>query len=453
MSGSKLSGHGLMPSAGSPRRRRDGIDERPRHSPVRAALTVLHRYVGLAIATFLFIAGSTGAIIAWDHELDALLNPALMRTSQTGTPIPPAEVARGLEARDPRIRVAYLPIATEPGMTLSVFVQPRVDPKTGQLFSLDFNQVFFNPVTGQEIGRREWGQAWPITGATLIPFLYKLHYSLHLPPLWGEPRVGLWLMGSITAVWFLDCFVGFYLTLPRRPRSPRAQELLARSERGWWARWTPAWKIKTGGSGYRVAFDIHRAFGLWTWALLLVVAFSGFSLALNAEILRPVLSKIANLTPTPLDGPARAVSDKQAPLDMVEIVAHARAEGGTRGIKPPLGAISYDVLHDIYSALFFQAGEHGGEGGVEPHTLYMDSHGGHVLGARQPWAGTTADIFLQAQFPLHSGRILGLFGRILVSIIGVAVAALSASGVIIWWRKRAARTARQRLHVVAATRV
>lgn len=52
---------------------------------------------------------------------------------------------------------------------------------------------------------------------------------------------------------------------------------------------------------------------------------------------------------------------------------------------------------------------------------------------------------MQLQFPLHSGRILGLPGRILVSLLGLAVATLSVTGVLIWLRKRAGRVAvRQR---------
>lgn len=62
-----------------------------------------------------------------------------------------------------------------------------------------------------------------------------------------------------------------------------------------------------------------------------------------------------------------------------------------------------------------------------------------LLGERQPWKGTVADIFVQAQFPLHSGRILGLPGRILISFMGLVVAMLSVTGVLIWWRKRASR--------------
>ena len=70
-----------------------------------------------------------------------------------------------------------------------------------------------------------------------------------------------------------------------------------------------------------------------------------------------------------------------------------------------------------------------------------DAADGRLLGERQPWKGTAADIFVQAQFPLHSGRILGIPGRVLISFMGVVVAMLSVTGVIIWWRKRKSRLA------------
>jgi uncharacterized iron-regulated membrane protein len=87
---------------------------------------------------------------------------------------------------------------------------------------------------------------------------------------------------------------------------------------------------------------------------------------------------------------------------------------------------------------FYPAADHGA-GGVGHKRLYYDGMDGRYLGDRQPWKGTAADIFIQAQFPLHSGRILGLPGRILISVMGLIVAMLSVTGVVIWWKKRAAR--------------
>jgi len=46
---------------------------------------------------------------------------------------------------------------------------------------------------------------------------------------------------------------------------------------------------------------------------------------------------------------------------------------------------------------------------------------------------------VQAQFPAHPGRIIGLPGRVLISVMGLVVAALSVASLVIWARKRGAR--------------
>ena len=100
---------------------------------------------------------------------------------------------------------------------------------------------------------------------------------------------------------------------------------------------------------------------------------------------------------------------------------------------------------------FFAPGDDHGAAGVGPPYLYFDGGDGRFLGDRVPWQGTAADIFVQAQFPLHSGRILGLPGRILISLMGIVVAALSVTGVVIWARKRRARLAAARRGVPPAS--
>ena len=415
---------------------------------MRSVLVLLHRWVGLAIAAFLFVAGLTGAVISWDHELDDWLNPELHAVAPGGAPIPALDLARALEARDPRAQVTYLPLAPEPGASLAVFVEPRIDPATGRPFDLRYNQVFLDPATGAELGRREWGQAWPITRATLVSFLYKLHYSLHLPEMWGIDRWGVWLMGAIAVAWTLDCFVGVYLTLPvRKPARPDQPPAVRRElAKGWWARWRPAWKVKTRGSAYRVTFDLHRAFSLWTWGLLLVLAFTAFSLNLYREVFYPVMSTVSQVTPTPFN--LRTPSPKHEPIapliTYAQVLDRARAEGDKRGWSEPVGALAYNVRYGIHSARFFAPGDDHGAAGVGPAMLYYDGADGRLLGERRPWVGTAADLFVQAQFPVHSGRILGLPGRILISFMGFVVAMLSVTGVVVWWRKRAARVSVRR---------
>lgn len=415
---------------------------------MRFALTLAHRWTGLLIAAFLFIAGITGAVISWDHELDEILNPHLTEAGTPGTAQSSIALARQVEAREPRARVTYVTLAPEPGHALSLYVEGRIDPQTGRPFELGFNEVFVDPVSGVENGRREWGQVWPITRATFVSFLYKLHYSLHIPQMWGIDEWGLWLMGGVAILWTLDCFVGFYLTLPQRHRPSRSQPEPVRRQlaKGWWSRWKPAWLIKTGGSSYRINFDSHRASGLWTWGLLFIIAFTGFSLNLYREIFVPMMTTVSELTPTPFDQRQRA--PRNAPIEprvpFEEILPVAIAEATRRGWTEPVGALRYRSDFGMYDVRFFRPGEDHGSAGVGAPILYFDGTDGRNIGDWQPWVGTAADIFVQAQFPMHSGRILGLPGRIIVSLIGLVVAALSVTGVIIWHRKRRARLARRR---------
>jgi uncharacterized iron-regulated membrane protein len=198
--------------------------------------------------------------------------------------------------------------------------------------------------------------------------------------------------------------------------------------------------IKTSGSAYRINFDIHRAFGLWTWLLLFVIAFTAFSLNLFNEAFSPVMKTVSNYTPSPYETRSPTAPDRPIELKITfaEIIAKAEADGRSRGWTTPVGSASYALQYGIYEVQFFKPGDDHGAGGVGPARLYYDGLDGRPLGAHLPWEGTAADIFVQAQFPVHSGRILGLLGRIMISAMGLVVAALSVTGVVIWYRKRRA---------------
>jgi uncharacterized iron-regulated membrane protein len=72
---------------------------------VRGIFVIAHRWVGLFIAVFLFVAGLTGAVISWDHELDGWLNPELFTAKQRGKPLPPLELVAKFEAAHPEAQV------------------------------------------------------------------------------------------------------------------------------------------------------------------------------------------------------------------------------------------------------------------------------------------------------------------------------------------------------------
>ena len=409
---------------------------------MRSSLVLVHRWFGLFIALFLLVSGLTGAIISWDHELDEWMNPHLFDARAKGEPLPPLALVDIVEKADPRARVSLFPLQYEDGHTAQIWVDSRRNPETGQRYDLGYDHVFVDPVSGEIVGKRLWGKI-SLSPEHLMSFLYKLHFTLHFPEWQGTDRWGVWLMGIVALVWLIDNFVGFILTLPRKARNGGGSNGGNGDTRGkgWWQRWRPSWLIRFSAGGYRLNFDLHRAGALWVWGILLIIAFTSFSLNLYREVFYPAMSLVSKTTPGPFE--TRTPTPLHQPVEPTvswrELLEKGKAEAVRRGWSEPVGSVFYSDNFVVHGISFFEPGMDHEGGGMQIKNLYYDGRDGRLLGDRVPWEGTAADIFVQLQFPLHSGRILGMPGRILMSVMGLLVAMLSVTGVYIWWKKRSAR--------------
>lgn len=388
---------------------------------MRKLLVHLHRWAGLFMAVFLGVAGLTGSVIAWEHELDRWLNPGFHLAAPTSAaPLSATEVASRVEAAHPQVRVSYLPLAAPPGQTLVVMVEPRVDPATGQPYVLGFDQMALHPVTAAVQGTRLWGQA-SLARENVIPFLYKLHHTLFLPRAWGVDW-GVWFLGAVAVLWALDCFIALWLSFPR------------------WAAWRKSLAFRWSRGGKALNFDLHRSGGVWTWALMLVLAVTSVAMNLHDEVMEPVVNLFSRTSASPFDDRPRrnALESAQPPAVAREaVVEAARAEGLRRGWRDPPGFLSHRAAFDLYGVDFYVPGI--SRPGLGPPRLYFDGDTGALVGQRVPGEGTAGDLFMRLQFPLHSGRIAGVPGRIVVTLLGVAITVLSVTGVVLWLTRRSAR--------------
>jgi len=391
----------------------------------------LHRYLGLTAAIFLFIAGSTGSIIAFHDELDAWLNPGLFYTDSRGERLSGDVLIERLEQDDTRLRVVSLPLDTDAGSTVRVQVRPRVDAATGRAVELDFDEMFVDPVNGRVLGTRLWGGCC-LERKQLIPFLYVLHYSLHIP---GDG--GLWVMGIVGLVWIIESFIGFYLTLPAAKQSAIPLHADSRCQtRSWRQRWGIAWRIKRKAGSYRLNLDLHRVGGLWFFAVMLVLAVSGVSFNLRDAVFEPLVSVFSTFTSSPFDQREERAGrlPLEAKVSFADMLRQARQDAFKRGWKKEPATLFYNAVYGIYGVGFGD-----GQGsGLGLSFLYFDGTDARPLGNYIPGTGTAADIFESWQFPLHSGRIAGLAGRIVICVSGWVLALLAVTGVFIWLGKRRA---------------
>lgn len=386
---------------------------------MRHAFVLLHRYIGLVMAFFLVIAGITGAVLVWYEELDGMVLGELHKVqppSPSAAMLDAVELHARVQTALPQARADWVPLKPEAGHAAVFWLEPKTDAVTGQDIELPFDEVFVNPYTGDILGWRTWGDISE-GSKNLLPFLYRLHYSLALG------TIGTTLFGIIALLWTLDCFIGFSLTLPRN--------------RPFWQKWRPAWGIKRK----RLNYDAHRAGGLWPWALLFVLAWSSVGFNLH-EVYSPVTKLIFDYRdhwaelpnrPTPLEKPTldfSAALERGRMLAGEEAARHGfvvKAEN-TLQYQPRSGLYRYRVTSDR------DIHDHGG--GTQ---IWFDGNTGDLINTILPTGQYSGNTVTNWLFALHMASVWGLPYRVLVCLVGLVVAMLSVTGIVIWWRKRKAR--------------
>jgi uncharacterized iron-regulated membrane protein len=383
----------------------------------RAFWVVVHRWAGLTIALFLIVAGSTGALMAFYDELyDATAEWRVVEAPYAGAKTLDALAINQAAAKiaPAGYSVAGIRLDVEPDRVLEVGLAPTNPDK------MPYLDAAMNPYTGELVKIYEWGK---ISDGfdQLMPFIYQLHYKLAL----GE--IGLWAFGIAALIWTLDCFVGFYLTLPRvRLRG-----------------WGKAWRVRWQALKYKVNFDLHRASGLWLWPVLLVFAWSSVAMNLR-EVYDPVMKALGapsvfNLLPDETAPAGFKPEYATALADARRLAAEAVTAKGMSVAQE--GYLYFNADKNVFDYSFSTNSDFTSKGNW---SLLMFSPRGDLKQLALADGGLDdggADNWLLA---LHMAQVGGLPYRIFVSVLGLLITMLSVTGVVIWMKKRSARIAHGR---------
>jgi uncharacterized iron-regulated membrane protein len=393
---------------------------------IRPFWVLVHRYTGLGMTLFLIVVGLTGSLLAFYKNLDRAINPAFYVESQGRQPLD----------FDTLIQYASEQVALEANVqsiwmdsdVVEFSVLPLPNPQTGQLTELNYNKLMLDPYSGAELGRRRWGDI--SAGMTnLMPFIYKLHFNLALDD------IGMWILGITAFIWTIDCFVGFYLTLPARISVDHTRTTAS----SFWQRWRRAWVIKWQGSSFRINYDLHRAGGLWVWIALLIFAWSSVYMNLGDTVYQKVMQSV-----TEYHQPYTDIEDLPEPLVTPAIDLIGAYRLGSQAMERAATEHNFQIqapvalwinhakgfyVYCVRSSLDIQ--EHGGQ-----TRIVIDANTGQarmLLLPTKQYTGNTVTSWLMA---LHMANVFGMPYRVFVCLLGLVVVMLSITGVIIWLKKR-----------------
>lgn len=391
----------------------------------RLAFVWLHRWLGLTMAGFLVLVGLTGALLAFWNELNHLLTPNLYPGEHPGIELDAATLARRAEARAPQARAIQVYL----GYVGTAWV--TMEPKDGKK-PLGFDLLCLDNVTGDELGRLQFGM-FPTTLEAVMPFVYVLHDSL------AAGEIGGWMLGLVALAWTIDSFVALYLTLPSK---------FGDSRKGFFQRWKPAWQIKWGASFFRVNFDLHRAGGLWLWGMLLVFAWSSVAMNLDGVYSR-VTSFFLDYRPFDYGSRVSAADPTREPLEWEDAQKVGRRLMAEQAEKHGFEISRPIALYHLRDAHLYNyrvrssrdIGDKYGSTGVD-----FDAYSGELVNVSLPTGAQSGVTVTTWLMQLHMANVFGRPYQIFVCLLGLGIALLSITGIVIWWKKHRARHGRRREH-------
>ncbi|MBF2029850.1 MAG: PepSY domain-containing protein [Oscillatoriales cyanobacterium C42_A2020_001] len=346
----------------------------------------LHGSIGIIAGILLVVIGLTGSLLVFSHEIDHLVHPQLLQVVSQAEQISPQRVVDIAQAFQPSLKPHRITMPRSPNETYTVMM---ISPND------EYTDVYVNSYDGAVLGSRPWKQ-------TVVGWLIDLHVHLFAGD-WGMNLVGIcgggFLVMGITGLLLWNGWKQLRF--------------------GFKIRWQAPWQL--------VNYDLHKALGVASVALLCLIALTGMAMVFWT----PFETAVYSLTKSPK--PPEFVSKMipgTTPMDINQLLRKAEATLPEGKIFKFFPAKTPDATFNVWMEVL-----HEHEFNKNPY-LRLDQYSGEVLHVSGWKNDSLGDRLLSAPYILHVGNYGGWLTRILYCLIGLVPLVLLITGFVLWNRRR-----------------
>ena len=347
-----------------------------------------HFVIGLLCAPLLLVLSITGALYAFQPQLEPLLERDWQRISPCAdcASRPVSEQLAVVQQRYPKAELEHYGRYRDAQRSAVVYIK-NTDESEDRI-------VWLNPYTLEVLGSR-------LEDEGFFPTVFELHTKL----LSGE--IGRWLI-ELVASWVLVTLVlGLLLWWPRRTKKQGG------------------WQPRLASKGRRFWRDLHAVGGFYLLPTALIVVYTGLLFSPVAGKALMAEMAVAGQIPSAFLSPPK-VTPSAAVIRIDPLVEDFLADA-------PAADWFINFPHDEDAPLVINIRE-----ALPWNTrmVYYDPYTGQRL-ATLKWdefkVGAKALLLF---FPLHTGLLLAWPGQILALVTALGLAAMTGSGVWMWWLRR-----------------
>jgi len=338
----------------------------------RKAIQRVHLWLGFASGTVLLMVALTGCIMAFEDEIRYATQHDLLYVAIENKP----------QISVQQIRAELKKY--DPKLKLNQ-IRFFGDPaKAVQCYTRNKKIIAINPYTGKILGTRDTSKEW-------LSLVLSFHRTLLLDK---------------TGELIILCNVWIFLTLLLSGLVLWLPPLLKQ--------WKQNLILKRNLPPKRRNYEWHRMLGFYAWLPLVLIAITGISMASGGEKKKKVNSSFIN---TP---PSEVIFDKvmsklthQEPIDVLRVTFP----------QDSVGVIAISVRYVT--------------AGFRKQSIFtFDQYSGELLQTELYQQKSFWQRFFGSNYEIHTGRIFGIPGKIIMFLASLIALSLPVTGFLIWKGKR-----------------